>query len=283
MKFNKSIIDIIKERTSRRTYDPKPLDNTLKERVKNLLKLENTISPFSQDAGKSRFKLIGMPEFDPNEKKKIGTYGLIEGAQEFIVGAIEKSKYAKEHFGYLMEYIILGATDMGLGTCWLGGTFNKSLFSFKINLNPDEILPAITPIGSFLEKRRMREIAIRKAIKADKRRPWKKLFFEGDFSKPLSQENAKKYETPLEMVRLGPSAGNKQPWRIIKETDKNIFHFYVVKAKGMYKPFPPLDLGIASCHWDLSVEELGIKGKWQFSHPEIPSEKVEYKISWIGD
>lgn len=283
MKFKKSIIDIIKERTSRRTYDPQLLDDKIRASVEEFLRLENIESAFSQEAGKSRFKLIGMPEFDPNEKKKLGTYGLIQGAQEFIVGAIERSKYAKEHFGYLMEYIILGATDMGLGTCWLGGTFNRSLFSAKIEVKPNEIVPAITPIGSFPEKRPLKERVVRRFVSADKRFPWKRLFFEGDFSAPLNQDDAKNYETLFEMVRLGPSAGNKQPWRIVKESDEGIFHFYIVEVKGRYKPFPPLDIGIAVCHWDLTAKELGLKGKWDLCQPDIPSEGYEYKISWIGE
>jgi len=31
-----------------------------------------------------------------------------------------------EDFGYLMEEAILFATGLGLGTCWLGGSFTKS-------------------------------------------------------------------------------------------------------------------------------------------------------------
>lgn len=283
MKFNKSIIEIIKERTSRRTYDAKLLDEKSRDYIKELLLFKDIRSPFSEYVGKCRFELIAIPEFDPKEKKKLGTYGLILGAQEFIVGAIERSEYAREHFGYMMEYLILVATDMGLGTCWLGGTFNRGLFRSKINCKPDEIMPAITPIGSFPEKRRTKEKVIRKVIKAEKRFPWERLFFKDDFNNPLNQDEVKKHSILLEMVRLGPSAGNKQPWRIVKDSNKDIFHFYILKVTGRYKPFPPLDIGISVCHWDLTAEELGIKGKWKISKPNIPSEGFEYKISWIEE
>ena len=280
MKFNKSAIDLIKERTSWRTYDPKPLEASLRENLLKLLTLEGVKSPFNEKAGKCRFELIGMPEFDPNEKKKIGTYGVIQGAQDFIVGAVEKSEYAREHYGYLMEYLILGATDLGLGTCWLGGFFNRTLFGLKINATGNEIMPAITSIGYYPEKRRRKEVFIRKAVKADKRYPWERLFFEGDFSKPLVQEEGKKDATLIEMVRLGPSAGNKQPWRIVKDSENNTFHFYVIDVSGAYGAFPPIDIGIATCHWDLTAKELGMKGKWWFNQPDIPSKGFNYKISW---
>ena len=281
MTFNKSIIGIIKERTSWRTYEPKPLEEGLRARLIKLLKLEDVKSPFDDLAGKYRFGLIGMPEFDPKEKKKIGTYGVIQGAQDFIVGAIEKSDYASEQYGYMMEYLILGATDLNLGTCWLGGFFNRSLFGLKFNSSPNEIMPAITSIGYYPKKRRRVEVMVRKTIKADKRYPWERLFFNGNFSKPLVQEDLDdKFTTLIEMVRLAPSAGNKQPWRIVKNPKENIFHFYTIEAKGKYSVFPPIDIGIAVCHWDLTSKELGIKGEWEISQPDIPSEGFNYKISW---
>ena len=283
MTFSKSIIDIIKERTSWRTYDTKPLEEGLRARLIKLLELEGIKNPFSEKAGKCRFELIGMPEFDPKERKKIGTYGIIQGAQDFVVGAIEKSEYNRESYGYLMEYIILKATDMNLGTCWLGGFFNRTIIGLKINASENEIIPAISPIGYYPKKRRKMEIVVRKTIKADKRYPWERLFFEGDFSKPLVQESVEKHATLIEMVRLAPSAGNKQPWRIVKETDRNLFHFYVIEVTGNYAVFPPIDIGIAVCHWELVAEELGIKGKWEFSQPDIPSEGHVYKISWNGE
>ncbi|MFX1273757.1 MAG: nitroreductase family protein [Promethearchaeota archaeon] len=280
MRFNKSIIEIIKERTSRRTYVPKLLDEDLREHIRDILKVEEVKSPYSEMAGKCRFKLIAVPEFDPNERKKLGTYGLIKGAQEFIVGAVEKSDYMKEHFGYLMEYIVLAATDLGLGTCWLGGFFNRSLFSEKFGIMANEFIPAISPIG-YPEKRRIREVLIRQAVNANHRHPWDRLFYEGDFSKPMSSEIDDNYNTMLKMVQLGPSAGNNQPWRIIKAPDKNEFHFFTIKTKGVYKRFQPLDIGIAICHWDLTSQELGVKGKWEINHPNIPgSEDFDYIISW---
>jgi len=281
MTFTKSIIDIIKERTSWRTYDPKPLEEDLRTRLTKLLELEGVKSPFDGLAGKYRFGLVGMPEFDPNEKKKIGTYGVIQGAQDFIVGAIEKSDYASEQYGYMMEYLILGATELNLGTCWLGGFFNKSLFGLKFNISPEEIMPAITSIGYYPNKRRKMEIMVRKSIRADKRYPWERLFFNGGFSEPLVQDDVEeKYATLIEMVRLAPSAGNKQPWRIVKDPEENTFHFHVIEATGKYSVFPPIDIGIAVCHWDLTAKELGIKGKWEISRPDIPSEGFIYKISW---
>lgn len=287
MNFSKPIVDIIQERTSRRTYSEQPLKRDCRAKIIKLLDIHDLKSPFSNYAGKARFELVSVPKFNPREKKKLGTYGFIKGAQDFIVGAVEKSQYSREHYGYLMETIILGATDLGLGTCWLGGFFNRSLFASKINCTSDEIIPAITPIG-YSAQRTVREKVIRSFAKADKRLPWDQLFFEGNPNVSLSKEKAGKYSKLLEMVRLGPSAGNKQPWRIFKESNREFFHFYTINPKDgrflQYSKFRPIDIGIAVSHFDLTAKELGINGNWIMETPQIPgADDLIYKITWNGD
>lgn len=287
MQFSKSVTEIIKERTSWRTYSNQLLKDDKKKKINQILTTKDIRSPFSELAGKSRFELIGVPEFAPDEKKKLGTYGLIKGAQEFIVGAIEKSDFYKENYGYILEAIILGATDLNLGTCWLGGTFNKSLFSTKINCQKNELVPAITPIGYTTETRRTKEKAIRAFVKADSRFPWSKIFFENTFSTILPRETTGKYETLLEMVRLAPSAGNKQPWRVLKEKNRDNFHFYVKFSQdsklNSYNTFVNIDVGIAICHFDLTAKDVGIEGRWEFLSPDVDTpEELKYIISWIG-
>ena len=62
------------------------------------------------------------------------------------------------------------------------------------------------------------------------------------------------------MVRLAPSAVNRQPWRIL--VDQNCVHFYLKRTKGFNGgkiDMQKIDMGIALCHFDLMCEELGIK------------------------
>ncbi|MFX1377713.1 MAG: nitroreductase family protein [Promethearchaeota archaeon] len=287
MYFSKPIIDIIRERTSHRTYSGKPLENDLREKFIKLLENHPLKSPFSEYSGRIRFSLVSVPDFEPNEKKKLGTYGFIKGAQDFIVGAVERSQYDREHYGYLMETIVLAATDLGLGTCWLGGFFNRSLFSAKIHCTSNEIVPAITPVG-YYNQRSVREKLVRSFAKADNRLPWDQLFFEGDLKNPIIKEHIGEYSKLLEMIQIGPSAGNKQPWRIIKAFKKRIFHFYSINPRDrrfiQYSKFRSLDIGIAVCHFDLTTKELDIKGNWVFENPQIPgTEDLLYKITWKGD
>jgi nitroreductase len=286
MQFSKSVIEVIRERTSWRTFLNKIMDDNMRHDLEHNFELDNIESPFKARGGNPRFQLISIPDFNPEENLKIGTYGMIKGAQEFIAGAVEKAEHNLENYGYIFEAIILAATDLNLGTCWLGGTFSRSQFSKLIQLKSDEKIPAVSPVG-YPTTRRLKEKFIRSIAKAKVRKPWELIFFNGDFNSQLEQEGIGNYKTILEMVRIGPSAGNKQPWRILKEKEQNIFHFFVKFSDNKklipYNQFVRLDIGIAVCHFDLSAKELGMKGKWGFNEPIIERPKeLKYIISWIG-
>jgi hypothetical protein len=98
----------------------------------------------------------------------------------------------------------------------------------------------------------------------DKRVPTEKLFFSNNFSTPLSSNSTDTYASSLEMVHLGPSAGNMQPWRILKINDS--FHFYL-KRSSFYTnrlayDIQKNDIGIALCHFELTAREMGLNEEW---------------------
>lgn len=101
----------------------------------------------------------------------------------------------------------------------------------------------------------------------------------------FSIEEAGDLAFSLEMVRLGPSASNKQPWRIV--VDDQAAHFYEYKEPKYSEKFPydiqKIDMGIAAAHFDLSSKEKGIGG--YFKNDSDPGlylpENMEYAFSWI--
>ncbi|MBM6838520.1 nitroreductase family protein, partial [Clostridium saudiense] len=209
--FEKAISEIIKERTSVRTYNQNEID---KEKIVKIEEfIDNLKGPFNE---KVRFKIINSKETLKGEK--IGTYGIIKGANIFIAVAYENGEMALEEVGYEMEKLILFVTSLGLGTCWIGGTFNKSEFSKAMELKDNETLPIVTPIGRSEDKKRFIERAMKFFTKSKKRKEWYELFFLRDFSVPLTPViNLGYFKEVLENVRLAPSALNKQPWRIVKD------------------------------------------------------------------
>jgi nitroreductase len=283
-------IDIIKTRVSCRTFENLPITQDLMDKMTEFIG-SNINPPFGS---KAEFQIIYTP--DIKDKLKIGTYGFINGAQYFIIGKIKKGQRDLEDYGYLMEKIILYATSLSLGACWLGGTFTKDSIIKIINLTDDETCPAISPLGYKAEKRGLLEQSLRKMAGSDNRIPFTELFFEESLDTPLVHDNSNPYIIPLEMVRLAPSASNKQPWRIIKEIGKNIFHFYIIrpnnyeKTKGVsiltkllkVADLQRVDIGIAMSHFEISCNELGLNGHWEESSTNKIINGAQYIVTWQG-
>jgi len=124
---------------------------------------------------------------------------------------------------------------------------------------------------------------MRKGVKADWRMPFEELFFDGTWEKPLTAEQAGALAYPLEMVRLGPSAVNKQPWRAVVMGDT--VHFYLQRNKdfavGQSGDMQKIDVGIALCHFDLAAQEAGLKPQFLLADPGLPLEDgMEYIASY---
>lgn len=287
MLFSKPVTEIISRRFSCRKYLEKPIAEELRERLSSFISAA-TGGPFGTPV---RFELVAATKEDRSSLKGLGTYGFIRNPAGFIVGAAGPSEKNLEDYGYAMEKIILYSTDIGLGTCWLGGTFTKSGFAQKISATEKELVPAVTSVG-YIAPRGGLEDGVRRFVGADRRLPWENLFFDGEFGRTLSPDMAGSYRAPLEMVRLGPSASNKQPWRIVR--DGRLWHFYLSRTKGYGDSFTfrllgladlqRVDMGIAMSHFELTAEELGLKGTWVVREPGIekPDSATEYTASWLA-
>jgi len=284
----KPVVDIIRQRFSCRTYLERPISAEKRQELKAFIdNLQN--GPFGS---RPRFHLVAADKEDSRALKGLGTYGFIHGATGFIIGTLDEGEKNLEDYGYQMEEIILLATRLDLGTCWLGGSFTRSSFARKINVSDDKLIPAVTSIGEIADVEDARNGSLRRRINADQRLPWERLFFNQKFGTPLSQEESGEYAIPLEMLRIGPSASNKQPWRVIK--DGNIWHFYLQRTKGYREgnltrflgiaDMQRLDMGIAMCHFELTARELGLSGRWFNAVLGIakPDDLTEYIVSWAG-
>lgn len=120
-------------------------------------------------------------------------------------------------------------------------------------------------------------------MKSDSRLPFGELFFKSDFATPLKEDEAGRWQTPLEMVRMSPSATNKQPWRLVMDGDK--VHFYEKKTKGYDREstgdIQKVDLGITMCHFEIAAKEQGIDGAFKIENPDISApEGTEYIITY---
>ena len=260
----RSIEDSIRNRYSVRSYNEELLSE---ETIEEIEECVNTLdNPFHV---KVRIRLVKKEKYDG--VVRLGTYGVINGAKYYLVAVCEKGYFDLEALGYTFEKAILYCTSLGLDSVWLGASFSKSAFEKTINLKENEILPVISPIGykggkksfisSFIKDHRNNRI------------DFSELFFDKDFSKKfIKKEDI--YSRALEMVRLAPSSLNSQPWRIVVNEDN--FHIYNIGKSKMNR----IDIGIALCHLDLFLKEMGIDGEFKFINPRLDT-KYKYVVSWI--
>ncbi|MDY3006796.1 nitroreductase [Anaerococcus sp. AGMB00486] len=243
-------IETIKNRVSVRTYDKIKVPDSVVDDIKKYIgQIEN---PFQVPID---FRILDAKEHN------LGS-SVIIGENTYVAAKYRKVLNAEIAFGYSFERFILFATSLGLATVWLAGTIDRKAFENAMQLKEDEVMPAVSPIGYAAKKRSVRENLMRKGLKSDDRVLFEKLFFKGDFQNPLKESEANHWLIPLQMLRLSPSATNKQPWRVVVE-EKRV-HFYEEKTKGYAQEktgdIQKVDLGIAICHFEIAAEELGLKG-----------------------
>ena len=286
--FSKPVEDLIQQRFSCRTYRNDVLEGDIQSRLGQFAAAASR-GPFGSEV---RFELVAASAQDPKRLRSLGTYGFIKDASAYLVGAMDEDAFNPEDYGYLLEQIILCATDLGLGTCWLGGTFTKSSFARKIAAQDREVVPAVSAVGYIAEKPRRIETWLKNRRGTKRRLPWSHLFFDEDFSTPLDIEALNGFSSVLEMVRLAPSASNRQPWRVIKRADQ--WHFYLQRTPGYQDnlltrwttvaDLQRMDMGIAMSHFEMTALELGLTGSWVVQEPqlELPDAFTEYTVSWVA-
>ena len=266
-----NITQHIKARRSVRTYNGNTLDESTKNSI--LTFMAETKNPYNIPV---EFKFLDAQE-----------YGLVcpvvSGTDLYIGGKIAYSENANVAFGYSFEAMVLYAQSLGVGTVWLGGTMNRPAYEQAMNLDENEIMPCASALGYTAKKMSLKESMMRKAIKADERLPFEELFFDGSFDTPLTKEKAGKFKEPLEMVRLAPSAVNKQPWRVV--VADNTAHFYLKRSKKFSHEgkidIQMTDMGIALCHFELTAKENDLSIDFVQEDPKlIPDSEEEYIASY---
>jgi nitroreductase len=267
---------VIRSRSSWRSYEPRPMEPAERAALEAACAAPAP-SPFGTPV---RLQLVLGAAKDG---KRLGTYGFIRGAQAYLVGALTRGDRDLEDYGYVFERLILEATALGLGTCWLGGTLDREAFGQTVQLGPDEWLPAVTPVGPTKAKRGLVDGAVRMFAGSRKRLPFEELFFDGSFARPITQDAAGPWAAPLEGLRIGPSASNKQPWRVVVDDDGAHLFLQPTPGYGSFLNFEiqRLDMGIAMCHLELGADEQGLAGSWELREPPCTApEGGRYLVSW---
>ena len=287
MQYKHDIIDLISMRRSHRTFQKLVVNANVQHQI--LLEIQALPEPPFQS--KIRLELIPFQEGDEALIHALGTYGMIRNPNGFLAGVTGNTFKDLLDLGYLLEHMVLRLTDMELGSCWLGGSFKKSRFATHLRLPDNFSLPVVVAFGMISERPRIIERIARGTVGSNRRMPWQELFFEYDFEEFLEKKNLGAHEDALEGVRWAPSASNKQPWRVVKEPKKQVYHFYLKRNKQYSRQgkllkmadLQMIDMGIAMCHFEAVLSAQNINGRWHIEDPDMPHvpSGIEYTVSWI--
>lgn len=261
--------EMIRKRKSVRSFDGHALKSEDRAALDRFIQAQT--NPFDVPVD---FRLLDAKEYGLSSP-------VIVGADLYLAAKVKRCKHYEIGFGYSFEHACLYAESLGIGTVMLAASLSRAAFEKAMEVQNDEVLPVASPIGYPTQKRSIRETLMRKGLKADERIPFEQLFFDKQFGDPLTVSSAGVFADALEMVRLAPSAANKQPWRAVVTGDT--VHFYEEKSlkDSPLGDIQKVDVGIALAHFDLTMQENGCNGRFIEADPGLAlPENVQYVISY---
>ncbi|MFW9928001.1 MAG: nitroreductase family protein [Candidatus Thorarchaeota archaeon] len=283
---NDEMMQTLQVRRSIRTYDDVPLRQGDIELIKKYLSSEELLTgPFGR-----KFRIEFLDKGPMKNNASIGTYGYLKNPPAFLVAMAENDKYTLFECAYVFHGLVLFLTYKGLATCWLGGIFNQDDVRATTYVAPDEIVPAISPVGYSGKSFHLFGKLAGVVLKPKNRKPVEQIAFFGTFDKPFTDQQSIFYDT-IHIGTLAPNSQNKQSWRIVVSEDQTRMHMYVKHTlkKQVHDGFrgyacPPeyLDIAIFYRQFEIAMNNKGRKGTLEIADPELklPESDWEYIITW---
>ncbi len=156
----------------------------------------------------------------------LARYGWLSGVTDYLAMVGKKTKEAEEACGYYGEQIVLRAQQLGLNTCWVGGTYKKAKTDFYAA--EDEKLHLVIAIGYGKNQGIPRRSKGFDAV-ADARGGAPEWFRRG-----------------IEAALMAPTALNQQRFKFTLRGN-------VVTARAGRGAYTRIDLGIAKCHFEIAA------------------------------
>ncbi|MCL2826707.1 MAG: hypothetical protein FWD72_04815, partial [Eggerthellaceae bacterium] len=198
------LLEAIELRCSRRSYLPEALEGGSVEVLRGLIEEYNQV-----DGVDMRLVLDNGAAFAGLRR----SYGMFSGVQNYI-GLIDKAEdvagrpkmrpsISTEKMGYYGELLVLNATALGLGTCWVAGSFDRKLCPFT--LEPGEEVTCCITVGAVADDLTSKERFIRGIVHRKTKSAEEMLAGDAPFPDWVMGG--------MRAVQKAPSAANRQPVR----------------------------------------------------------------------
>ena len=235
--------EAVEKRISCRAYAAQPLDEA------TLQKLCSYVEELRQASGMP-FQLCTAPAGKAAVKLSGTMFSGTVSVCAALVGGDDP--LSAEKVGYYGQDLVLYATRLGLGTCWVAGTFDRA--SVAVTIGDGEKLWDVIPIGYAAQKIPAKQKLIRASIRARDRAL--EAFVESDVPFSSLPEWVQRGVTA---VRLGPSAVNQQPVNIVYQGGQVSARLWKKANDLVYN-----DLGIAKRQFEAGAVACGMNGQWDW-------------------
>lgn len=238
------LMEAIDARISCRSYQDRPMDDALFARLKDY------IAELNSESGLN-FQLYGpreggQPAIEMNDKMFAGPvycYAALVAPDDAVSG---------EKVGYYGEKLVLFATQLGLGTCWVASTYDAA--STRADVAEGERLWEVVPLGHATEKTPLKQRMIRSGIRKSDKKP--AALVESDI--PFDDLPVW-LKAGIDAVIAGPSAVNGQPVVFSYRNGRVSADLPKYKRIIEYN-----DLGIAKLHFQIAASAHGVDGTWDW-------------------
>lgn len=132
--------EAIKNRISKRSYTGEPLNPQHMEQVQNIIRQLNEQSGLNIELLKDGSQAFGSMKKSYGFFKNVCSVILLKGSND-LNDLFEK-------VGYYGESLMLDLVDLGLGTCWVGGTYDADAYEIPSG----EKLVCVMPVGYISDK-----------------------------------------------------------------------------------------------------------------------------------
>ena len=229
--------DALEIRRSRRKYVPEPLEPSAAATLRELI---------DELGGKENLDIRLVVDNGDAFKGFRKSYGMFTGVRNYLGLIGNKGDYLNsEKLGYYGELLVLHATALGLGTCWVAGTFDRAACPF--DLSEDETVICAITVGRVPDELSGKE----KLIRVMTHRKTKTIEQMCTSGVPLPDW----FISGMNAVMVAPSAVNRQPV-MFTYRDGSVS----ASVKDISGEMLALDLGIAKLHFELGAGG----GKWDF-------------------
>ena len=227
-------IELMEKRVSRRTYAgavPKQEWDLLCRMAQN----------FQEASGIRIRPFFHVPEAFRGFK---AGYGLFHGVESgFMLGGGNVPD-RREKIGYFGELLVLEATRMGFGSCWVGGTYRPEALPW--DPETDGKLDCLLVMGNVWEPRWKEKML--HAVIRPRSKKWEQMC-------AVDSPPPAWFKEGMQAVQLAPSAVNRQPVMFFWK-DGNV----TARVSDM-NAYRDVDLGIAKLHFALAAG-----GNWQWGN-----------------